>query len=314
MSEVQAPQVLDEGRTITPFTIKLHGKKGQSIVNLNLDPMHTSQVIGVADPSMAGLKHMKITKVETSHPGIVSGLSLYDGEKGPPVKSSSAGFTVSNKDGNLHMHHVALSAVTHDHPGIIQFEAQDPEQALKAYNLGAARTKYNPNHKPDEGVHIVEPGDGLPPVYLTEVDKKYPLGVLCASNPSLNKKDKNGENVYHVGADGKTYHVVEEEDFKNAQKVLTDYLHPDEPHKHLRLELNTPEPPNHDYSVTISGHMARWNMLDEHGQPMAPLVEDSGNTKPLLANNTKASPTGEIPGYPDVKGSFTMKPLLQKTA
>ena len=212
------PQVLDEGRTSTPFSITLHGNADQKIVKMNLHPEHLGEVLGVADPGMSGIKEVKITKVDHSHPGIVSGLSLYDGKTGPPVKSQSAGFTVSNKDGALHMHHVALNAVSPERPGVVQFSNVNPDDALKRYNLGAARTKYNPKHSADEGVHMIEPGDGLEPVYLTEVDKKYPLGVLCASNPGLNKKDSAGNDIFHV-ADGKTYHVLKKEDVVDVPLV-----------------------------------------------------------------------------------------------
>jgi hypothetical protein len=304
---MELPKILDEGRAQTGLSITFHGKAGQKKVGLSFNGDHLSDSAGVANASMLGIEHVAITKVQSSHPNMVSGISLFQGAKGPPVESNSCGVTTDTKSGAVYKHHAVLGSITPNHPATINFTAagSDPTDRLEAFKLGAARDKYDPTHSPREGIHKVTV-DGKPPVYTTPVNGGSPLSILIRSNPQLNKVDAKGAPVYHMVGDTK-HHVVEQAGLDSALEVLEKHLKPSKIDHTIKFELHTPNPPDVPYTVTAHGYIQRGQFIGDDGSPAAP--EPITSSRPLRLGSE--IPNQEAPGYPGLMANCTMEKLSE---
>ena len=300
--------VLDAGRSDLPLSLTFHGKPGQTEVEMTLSKEHLAAMGGTKTAELLNHTSLHVHGVESSHRGMVSGLSVFDGPKGAAIKTNSGGALISNADGNVHMCHVPLGTVTPSNPGIVYFTDQPTDaDALHAqYLQNVARCKYDPSHKPDHGVTKIVPDGDLEPVYIVPTGTSTPLGVLCASNPSLNKKDGAGKDIYFT-RDGVQHHVLEEDNYKEGISVLDKHLKPKKEHPGLTLKLKTPNPPvDEPYKVNVHMTLKRPQFVGSDGNPIVPdHAELPSASNPLVAATVQNTAVGEIPGHPGKTGNFS---------
>lgn len=312
-SDGDKPQVLDYGKRVAPISISLHGEGGQKKLSMTVTPEHLAGISGVARAEMCHHTKLTVNRVDSSHGGMVSGLSVFDGVTEKPIVTNAGGALISSKNGAVHMCHVPLGTVTASNPGEVYFthHPKDADALLTNYAKTVARCKYDPSKPPEYGVHeIVPEDDGLEPVYITKVGHDTPLGTLVNANPSLNKKDAQGNDVIHV-EDGVPHHVLDKDSYADAMKVLKEHLVPDELHSGYKFEVHTPNPPADPYTVNVHMTLHRPNFVGDDGVPTMPdnaeLPTGAGQLF-AASTNTKNTPVGEIAGYPGTTGHFTKKP------
>lgn len=301
--------MLDHGRQTTGVSIHFHANPGQSQTAVNFKPEHLASAVDVADPSMVGLTKFVVTNVQASHPEIVGGLSMFDGNDGPPINTPACGITLDNRDGSIFKHHVVLGAVTPNNPAEVLFTdtaTANPDALLEQYTLGAARQKYDPAHTPRHGITKIT-SEGKDPVYTTAVDGGSPLSILIKSNPQLNMKDKNGEDMFHTVGNVK-HHIVKQEALDDALDVLEKHLKPVKKHNNLKFQLHCPNPPNHNYDVCVHGHFERHKFVGDDGRPQKPEV-DAAPVQQMIVNADNSTPTTLIPGTEKETGAWKAEPL-----
>lgn len=301
MSAVQGLQ--DEGYHTAETTVHFKGNAGQSTAVASIHPDALAGLYGTGNVDIAQPTHATVTKVDSEGlKGMPLSLSFYDGDNNEIKGTEQGGFIVTD-GGTVQNIHVPLHSVTENNPWTHTFKSQAdrPIADIKASReTGIAKLKYNPEHKPEHGVQVLESA-GAPDQYICKHNDGSPLSTIVENNPQMAAKDpKTGKPKVHT-IDGVAHHVLQKKQYDECMDVLEKHLNQNstELSKGVKLSFRAhgKTPPKRDWSSAV--HI-KWGRPDFGTKPALPGARNRSTAPPPAVALKNASA---------VTGAYTVKPV-----